>query len=115
MLSPTAPTSIDPARRGRSGLGLVAVAGLHVGRDGQVDGAGDRGDRAEHLLAREVLPVGVPEGVGGSGARGRDRACPSAGDHDGARRVPRVEQQQRIAGDVESRGEPRPWRAGPCA
>ncbi len=95
-------TDLDhTARRGRSGVGLVAVAGLHVGRDGQVDGAGDRGDRAEHLLARQVLPVGVPEGVGGGGARGRDRACPTAGDHDCTRRVPRVEQQQRIAGDVE--------------
>ena len=63
-LSPTAPTSSDAARGGGSGLGLVAVAGLHVGGDGQVDRAGDRGDRSEHLLAGEVLAVGVAEGIG---------------------------------------------------
>ena len=91
----------DTARGRRSGLGLVAVAGLHVGSDGQVDRAGDHGDRSEHLLSRQVLPIGVPERVGRGGARGRDRACPGASDHDSARRVPRVEQQQRIAGDVE--------------
>ena len=100
-MSPTAPTLDDTARGGRSGLGLVAVAGLHVRGDGQVDRAGDRGDRSEHLLAGELLSVGVAEGIGRRSARGRDRARPGAGDHDGARRVPRVEEQQRIAGDVE--------------
>ena len=113
-VEPDRPDLDDPARGCRSGLGLVAVAGLHVGGHGQVDRAGDRGDGGEHLLARQVLPVGVPERVGSRGARRRDCAGPGARDHDSARRVPRVEQQQRITGDVEIRGGLRPWRAGPC-
>ena len=42
QVEPDRPDLDDPARGGRGGLGLVAVAGLHVGGHGQVDGAGDR-------------------------------------------------------------------------
>jgi hypothetical protein len=98
---------VQPHRTGRQQplgqlVGRQAVAGLQVGRHGHVDRGGDAPHRLGHLGDRRALAVVEPERAGHAAARRGDRG--QAGPRDGvrARRVPRVEEQQRVAGDVQA-------------
>ena len=100
----------DGARRGDAlrELGAVEpVAGLHVGRHGQLDRAGDARHGREHLLDRRLLAVLVPERIRHAAAgRGDGREARLLDEARGAG-VPGVGQDQRVAGDMQ-----RPQRGG---
>ena len=98
--------------------GLEAVARLEVGghRDAR-HGGDDPADGGENLVDG-VLPVVAAEGAGEPAARRGHGRQAGGGDDPGARGVPGVEQQERVAGDVDAAGGRRagmrrPYVTGP--
>ena len=81
----------DPYRLER-GLAWIAVAGLEVGRHGEVGGGDDAADRLDHELHGDVLAVGISVCGGDRMARGGEGGDAIDLGHDaGADGVPHVD------------------------
>jgi hypothetical protein len=97
----------------RRELGVVEpVAGLHVGRHGHRDGAGDARDGREHLLDRRLLAVLVAQRLRDAAAGGGDGGEAGLLDQAGGAGVPCVGEDQGLAGDVQTRAARRRSFAG---
>ena len=97
-LAPTTPTPIARAY----GLARVAVAGVEVGRDGQVAAARDAPDHVEHQVERDLLAVGIAEGRGDGVAGGRERPrLGQRGDRLGGDDVPHVDDAEDLGRGVQ--------------
>src|SRR6478736_5794328 len=84
-------------------LARVAVAGLEVGRDRQVDGGGDAADGLDHEIARDLLAVGVAVGRCDRVARRGERLrAGGVGDDAGRDDVPDVDDEQQLGVAVQA-------------
>lgn len=100
---------VDPRRarclragdRGADGRRIGAVPRFHVYGDGQVGHRQDSRKIGKRIVEREILSIGAPlrprdaEAAGGDRFRARHHDCPRAP------RVPDVDEDQRVAGDVQ--------------
>ena len=78
-----------------NGFRVVAVALLHVHRQGYLDHAHDASDRCHQFGARQVAAIGITQCPGKRGARGCQRRCAGRLHQHRAGRVPDVGQQER--------------------
>ena len=100
-LQPTAPASIARPNGFANDFRRVAIATFQIDRHRKIGRADDPAQIVDRQSERHVLAIGEAIGIGDRPAARRDRLGTTRGHGLGAARIPDIEEDERLSGDMQ--------------